>query len=124
MKIPVHIVFVALASLAVAGCTSAPRVDGSSKASFERSYAAVLASLSPQDQLRLSLAQLIVLSPKGCLTTKPVPGKAFISESLGGQADLASCRKELHGLTFNDIMRLAYPDGELVAGAPQVAPND
>ena len=111
-----HFEFFALASLAVASCDSTPRIDGSSKAAFERSHAAVVAELSPEDQLRLSLAELIVLSPKGCLTTKPHVDQPFLSETLGGQADLSPCRKELHGLTFKDIMSLAYPQGKLTGG--------
>ena len=100
----------------IASCGSAPRIDGSSQAAFERSHAAVNASLSPEDRMRLTLAELIVLSPKGCLTTKPLPDQPFLSESLGGQANLSSCRKELHGLTFKDIMSRAYPQGEPADG--------
>jgi hypothetical protein len=102
---------------------AAPRIDGSSQASFECSYAAVVASLLPQDQMRLSLAQLILLSPKGCLTTRPFAGQAFMDQTSGGQADLSSCRKELHGLTFKDIMSLAYPHGQPAAGGASGAAN-
>ncbi|MGY0613403.1 hypothetical protein [Luteimonas sp. A501] len=111
-----HFGFIALASLAIASCGSAPRIDGNSQAAFERSHAAVIAALSAEDRLRLSLAELIVLSPKGCLTTKSLAGQPFLNETLGGQADLSPCRKELHGLTFKDIMDLAYPQGEPVGG--------
>jgi hypothetical protein len=100
---------VALASLAVASCSSVPEIDGSSPSAFERSHSALVVSLSPEDQMRLSLAELIVLSPKGCLTHKPLPGRPILDDTFGGQADLSPCRKELHGLTFNDIMHQAYP---------------
>ena len=101
-----------LASLSVVSCSSVPRIDGSSQAAFARSHAALVASLSPGDQMRFSLAELIVLSPKNCLTRKPITGQPFLNKVLGGQADLRSCRKELNGLTFNDIMHQAYPQGE------------
>ena len=104
--------FFALASLAITSCTSLPKIDGSSQAAFERSHAAVIASLSQEDRMRLTLAELIVLSPKSCLTTKPLAGQPFLNDAFGGQADLSSCRKELHGLTFKDIMSQAYPQGE------------
>ena len=104
--------FVVLGSLTIASCNSVPKIDGSSHDSFERSHAAVIASLSPEDRLRLTLAELIILPPKGCLTTKPLPGQSFLNDMFGGQADLSSCRKELHGLTFKDIMSQAYPTGE------------
>lgn len=73
--------------------------------------------------MRFTLAEAIVLSPKGCLTTKPVPDQPFLTNAFGGQADLSTCRKELHGLTFKDIMSLAYPHGEPQVAAPQVSRN-
>ena len=108
--------FIALASLAIASCGSAPRIDGSSSAAFERSHAAVVAALSPEERLQFSLAELVVLSPKGCLTTQPLADQPFLNGTLGGQADLGPCRKELHGLTFKDVMRLAYPQGQPADG--------
>ena len=116
MDAVVHFGLIALASLGIASCGSAPRIDGSSPAAFERSHAAVVAALSPEERLQLSLAELVVLSPKDCLTTKPLPDQPFFNEALGGQADLSPCRKELHGLTFKDIMRLAYPQVERAGG--------
>jgi len=116
MKARGHLGFIALASMSMASCGSAPRIDGSSQAAFERSHAAVVAALSPEDRLRLSLAQLIVLTPKGCLTTKPIADQPLLNQTPGGQADLSACRKELHGLTFKDIMGLAYPEGETAGG--------
>lgn len=74
--------FIALATLAVASCDSVPRIDGSSQGAFKRSHAAVFASLSPEDQTRFSLAELIVLSPKGCLTYKALPGQPFLTGTL------------------------------------------
>ena len=111
-----HFGLVTLTSLAIASCGSAPRIDGSSRVAFERSHAVVVAALSPEDRLRLSLAALIVLSSKGCLTTRPLADQPFLNETLGGQTDLSPCRKELHGLTFKDIMDLAYPQGEPEGG--------
>jgi hypothetical protein len=70
-----HFGLVTLASLTIASCSSAPRIDGSSEPAFQRSYATVVAALSSEDRLRLSLAELIVLSPKGCLTRKPPAGE-------------------------------------------------
>jgi hypothetical protein len=116
MKVLGYLGFVALLSLAITSCASASKIDGSSLAAFEHSHAALIASLSPEDRVRLTLAELIVLSPKNCLTTKPLPGQPFLNNYLGGQADLSSCRKELHGLTFKDIMSQAYPQGEPTGG--------
>ncbi|WP_371184322.1 hypothetical protein [Xanthomonas sacchari] len=107
---------IAMTAMAIASCSSTPRIDGRSRATFERSHATVVAALSPEDRMRFSLAELIVLSRQGCLTSKSPASKPLINEILGGQADLASCRKELNGLSFKDIMTLAYPDGGPTGG--------
>ena len=92
-------------------------------ASFERSHAALVASLAPGDQLRLQLAELVFLSPKGCLGTKALPEQPFLSSIAGGQVDISPCRAELHGLTFHDIMLRAYPEGEPDSGGASAPPN-
>jgi hypothetical protein len=95
----------------LAGCSSVPRIDGSSDGSFERSHTKLMQSLTPSDQLRLLLAEGLIMEPRGCLTTEPVPGNPLLTDALGGQAVLRTCRKELDGLSFDDIMLLAYPEG-------------
>ena len=98
-----------LLALGISACNSAPTIDGSSDAAFDRSHARLVESISPQDRIRLSLAELIILAPLGCLSRKPIPRQPFLTKSLGGQARLRSCRKELDGQTFKDIMSRAYP---------------
>jgi hypothetical protein len=113
--------FIVLTLPGLVSCGSSPRIDGSSYAAFQRSHAAVISALSPQDRMRFTLAELIVLSPKGCLATKPIPNQPVLNKVLGGQADLSACRKELHGLTFRDVMKQAYPHGEPAGGGAQGA---
>jgi hypothetical protein len=95
--------------LGISACSSVPKIDGSSDAAFDRSHVRLVDSISPQDRMRLSLAELIVLAPLGCLSPKPIARQPFLTKSLGGQASLRSCRKELDGQTFKDIMSRAYP---------------
>src|SRR3546814_21106056 len=90
-------------------CSSAPTIDGSADAAFDRSRARLVESISPQDRLRLSLAEAIVLAPLGCATSRQIPGQPFLAKTLGGQANITSCRKELNGRSFKDIMSRAYP---------------
>lgn len=73
----------------------APRIDGSSDEAFDRSHARLVQSLVPEDRLRLTLAEGIVLAPLGCLT----------------DSALRSCRVALDGMGFQDIMARAYPAG-------------
>jgi hypothetical protein len=86
-----------------------PAIDGSSEAAFISSHARLVESLSPADQLRLSLAEAILITPKGCATMEPVPGQPELTRIVGGQIKLSSCRKELDGMTFQTIMKQAYP---------------
>jgi hypothetical protein len=99
---------VLLLLLGISACKSVPTIDGSSDAAFNRSHARLVQSISPQDRMRLVLAEAIVLTPLGCVTSKPFPGQPFLAKTLDGQANIASCRKELNGLTFKDIMSRAY----------------
>jgi hypothetical protein len=96
--------------LGISACNSVPTIDGSSDAAFDRSHARLVESISPQDRMRLSLAELIVLAPLGCLSSQPIPGQPFLTKNLGGEASIRSCRKELHSLTFKNIMSRAYPE--------------
>lgn len=100
---------VLLLVLGIYACKSVPTIDGSSDAAFNRSHARLVQSISPQDRMRLVLAEAIVLTPLDCVTSKPFPGQPFLTKALGGQANITSCRKELNGLTFKDIMIRAYP---------------
>ena len=98
-------------ALAGTACSSVQKIDGSSDAAFDGSHARLVDSLSPEDRLRLTLAEGIVLAPLGCLTTEKIAGQRFLTDALGGESVLRSCRKELNGMTFEDIMRRAYPAG-------------
>jgi hypothetical protein len=121
MKAITSLTFIGLSSLAITSCASAPRIDGSSQAAFERTHAALVASLPPEDRLRLTLAEAVFLSRKGCISTKPI-SDPFLNKLLGGQVDLGACRKELNGLTFKDIINQAYPRVEQNGGgAPDAA---
>jgi hypothetical protein len=93
----------------LASCSSANRIDGSSERAFVRSHATLMAELPPEDRMRLSLAELIVLAPKGCLVEADLSDRESLMKALKRSNDLSSCRKELDGLTFKDIMNLAYP---------------
>jgi hypothetical protein len=66
-------------------------------------------SLSPENRLKLVLAELAYLVPRNCLTKKPEDEQSEVAKILGGESDIASCRVELHGLSFEDIIARAYP---------------
>ena len=89
-------------------------IDGTTESSFRLSHARVVGQLSSDDRYRLALAELVMLSKYHCLQPKPSPNDDFVVRVLGGQVDLASCRRELHGMTFADVMTRAYPGEEQV----------
>lgn len=85
-------------------------IDGTTESTFRQSHARIVEQLSMEDRYQFALAELVMLSNYHCLQPKPSPSSDFVARVLGGQADLASCRRELHGLTFADVMARAYPD--------------
>jgi len=92
--------------------TSFPAFDGSSEEAFESSHKALQASLTPEQKLKLSLALLIVLRDNECAKARePFAGPASLTRLFGGQLSLKACRRELHGLSYDDVMLQAYPDG-------------
>jgi len=94
--------------LGLAGCHTVPRVDGRSAQSFKTSYAALSSSLTAEDRLKLTLAELIMLAPTGCLKSmKPEDLVSFAPEL--SKFDLEPCRKQMHGMSYSDIMNRAYP---------------
>ena len=101
----------ALCFIAVGACQTVNRsIDGSSDVSFRATHDLLLESLSPEDQLRLTLAELIYLAPMSCAAQKEqLVDSVWIPKTLGGSPPLEACRRELDGKTFIDIMRLAYP---------------
>ena len=110
-------------SIAIPACNSVPKIDGSSDAAFEKSHAGLVQSLSAENRLRLSLAEAIILSPENCLKIKQSPDMPMLNEAFEGQADLRSCRNQLNGLTFEDIMARAYPKGKTSGKPNRVPPN-
>ncbi|MDQ7758729.1 hypothetical protein RAB70_06220 [Xanthomonas sontii] len=113
--------WVALAALS-ANAAPVVRIDGSSPDRFERSHAELVASLSPQQRLRLSLAEIVYLESRQCLGRRQAHADSFVEHQLGGQVDLAPCRKALHGLGYREIMERSYPPGG-GPGPEAVPPN-
>ena len=92
----------------LAACQTVPRVDGRSAQSFTTSHTALVSSLNPEDQLKLTLAELIMLARTGCLEPmKPEDLVSFTPEL--SKFDLEPCRKQMHGMSYSDIMKRAYP---------------
>ncbi len=101
-----------LCVLSASAClAAAPTIDGSSDEAFQASHVQLLKSLSPEDRLRLTLAEVIVLAPKPCAAQlEPIPESPELTKVLSGQLSLKACRRELNGMTFAAIMALAYPN--------------
>lgn len=98
-----------LCLLFVAGCASpAIRINGSSEEAFHNSHRQLLDSLSPAEKLQLTLAELVYLSPLPCARKQePIPGQPALTAASGGMVSLVSCRYELDGKSFRDILHIA-----------------
>ena len=103
-----RIVLMCLSMLLVMSCASVPRIDGTSAQAFDRSYEALVDSLTPEERLQLTWAQLVFLVPTGCVGSKK--SESFITAATGvPEADIRPCREQLHGMTYKDILDKAYP---------------
>ena len=111
--------------LAVVSACAGPRalIDGTSAESFARSHAGLVASLSPTEHMQLLLAEVVLLESKDCLTEHPANPNSLVERQLGGPVDISPCRKELHGIGFQEIMKRAYPSGG-ARGSDSLPPNN
>jgi hypothetical protein len=102
------------ASLLV-GCTTTspgarsgdPQIDGSSEASFDSSYAKVVRPLSAADRRQLALALFGVLLGDKCLSTNAILELTFLPVSTDRPADLHTCRAQLNGMSYRNIIDAA-----------------
>jgi hypothetical protein len=81
-----------------------PRLDGSSEASFNSSFAKVVRPLSAEDRRQLALALFGVLLAEKCLSTNATLELSFLPVSTDRPADLHTCRAPLNGMSYRDII--------------------
>ena len=94
---------------AMCACASAPRIDGRSAEAFDQTYRRLVDSLSQEERLQLSLAQVVLLEPTGCLgeleASTDAPWVITHLRSLGArERDVRPCRSALHGMSYRDIL--------------------
>jgi len=87
-------VLVAWLTLEVSCTTIGTRIDGTSEQSFNKTHGELIESLSPENRMRLTFAEIIYLSKFDCARRNL-------------QTSLVDCRRELDGKGFADILRLS-----------------
>jgi hypothetical protein len=112
-----------LCALCLCGCaatspggTTDARIDGTSETSFDRSYDQVIRPLSPGERRQFALALFSVLLPDKCLGSDAVLELTFLPVSADRTAHLRSCRTQLDGKSYRDIINAANKNGG--AGPP------
>ena len=98
-----------LVLIVVCGCASSPkadnlRIDGTSDASFDKSYVSLVQTLSPQEQRSFALALFGVLLPEKCLSPEGVFVLTFLPASPEHAPQLRTCRAQLNGKSYQDIV--------------------
>lgn len=101
----------------VCGCAAStgvkvdPRIDGTSEASFDSSYAQIIRPLSPAERRQFALALFGVLLPAKCLSSDAVLALTFLPVSPERAADLRPCRTQLSGKSYREILDAAGEKG-------------
>ena len=83
------------------------RIDGSSAASFDRSFAELLRRIPAEARRELALSLFGVLLDKRCLSSTAILELTFLAVSADRPADLHTCRSYLNGMTYKDIIDAA-----------------
>ena len=84
-----------------------PQIDGSSEASFRSSYARVVRPLSAAERRQLALALFGLLLGDKCLSTDGTIELTFLPVSIDRPADLHTCRAQLNGMSYRNIIDAA-----------------
>lgn len=84
--------------------TEEPRIDGTSDASFDATYAYLVESLNPQDRRAFALALFSYLLPHNCLSSEAVVSLTFLSASPEDAPGVRPCRAQLHNKSYQDIV--------------------
>jgi len=101
-----------MVAMQLAACASSsrapvPRIDGTSEASFDHSYVQLVQPLSQDQRRRLALALLSALLQENCLSTDEVLALTFLPASADREAQLRSCRAQLNGKSYQDLVDAA-----------------
>jgi hypothetical protein len=88
-----------LAALVCACAHDHVRLDGTSPASFAASHRRLVESLSPADQTRLMVAEIVI-----CTAATPGPVTLGVPPQV---VPLEAVRTQLNGKTFKEIVRLS-----------------
>jgi len=82
-------------------------IDGSSEVSFSTSYSNLAQKLSPRQARRFALALFAVLLPENCLSSDDLVRLTFFPVSPDRKGELGSCRIQLSGMTYQNVMEAA-----------------
>lgn len=99
------VLLITLADCATTG-TTALRIDGSSPATFEASWKALVATINPEQQAKLNTSVLLIGATKFHNSGFKEPA-SFGPETL---------RSELNGKTFDEIIKAAAATGATIGG--------
>jgi hypothetical protein len=103
-----------------AGAKEPRRIDGTSDASFDKSYGRLVQSLPAAERREFALAVFSVLLPHSCLTLDAVMSLTFLPASPKDAAGIRPCRGMLHGKSARDITEEANSKAN---PEPSEAPN-
>ena len=92
-------------------CTTVPaaaaapaRIDGTSEASFDASFAKLVRSLKAPERRTLALGLFGTLLPRECLAPEAIIHLTFSPVGPKDGPRVRPCREHLHGMSYQDIL--------------------
>jgi len=91
------------------GAKDPVRLDGTTEATFQASFAQLVNSLKTPERRTLALGLFGALLKHGCLAPEAVLHLTFMPVGPKDGRLIGACRKHLHGMTYPEILRAGEP---------------
>ena len=85
------------------------RIDGTTEASFERSFAKMVRSLKAPERRKLALGLFGALLKHECLAPETVIQLTFFPVAPRDGPFIRPCREHLHGMSYSDVLHAGEP---------------
>lgn len=97
--------WILVSAISTARATEAPRIDGASDGTFDKSFARLVRSLHGYERRTFALGLFGALVPRSCLSPEATIHLTFSPVAPGDGPLVRSCREHLQGKSYEDILK-------------------